>query len=191
MRVVGGVAQLRNCKENDNLRISIGERCAMPRLRNRRRERFAIEIAAMTPLARAYTEAGFKGGPCARPNASKLCRDPQVAARINELRDEFKERAEIHAEYLQRLLLPLAEANIVDFYEKGPDGKPCWRAVSDLPRELASAIAAVEYDENGVVKALTFHNKISAATTLLRSVGGLVDRAEVSGTKTGCRSLNE
>jgi hypothetical protein len=89
----------------------------MPALKNRRRERFALEIASMTPYARAYAEAGFKDSPWAAYNANKLAHDPAVAARIEELRTEFAGRSQIHAEYIQRQLLPLVEANPQDLFE--------------------------------------------------------------------------
>ena len=147
----------------------------MPQLKNRRRERFAIEIAAMTPYDRAYVAAGYKDTPWARYNASRLAHEPEVAERIDELRAAFSERSQIHAEYLQRLLLPIAEANLKDCYTLGPDGKECPRPISELPRALAAAIAKVDHDDAGAVKAIAMHGKIAALTVLLRSVGGLKD----------------
>jgi phage terminase small subunit len=94
----------------------------MPALRNQRHERFAVEVAAMTPLDRAYVAAGHRET-SAKYNASRLANHPKVAARINELGREFAMRSGIHAEYLQRLLLPLAEANVQDLYIVGPDGQ--------------------------------------------------------------------
>jgi hypothetical protein len=51
----------------------------MARLRNTRHERFAREVAALTPLGTAYREAGFGGDPrWHRYNASKLANTPTV-----------------------------------------------------------------------------------------------------------------
>ena len=152
----------------------------MPQLKNRRRERFAVEIAAMTPYDRAYVAAGYKDTPWARYNASRLAHEPEVAERINELRAAFSERSQIHAEYLQRLLLPIAEANLKDCYTLGPDGKECLRPITELPRALTSAIAKVDHDETGAVKSISLHGKIAALTVLLRSVGGLLERHDHS-----------
>jgi hypothetical protein len=94
---------------------------------------------------------------------------------MTELRAAFSERSQIHAEYLQRLLLPIAEANLKDCYTLGPDGKECPRPISELPRALAAAIAKVDHDDAGAVKGIAMHGKIAALTVLLRSVGGLKD----------------
>jgi hypothetical protein len=83
--------------------------------------------------------------------------------------------------YLQRLLLPIAEANLKDCYTRGPDGKECLRPISELPRAVAAAIAKVDHDDSGAVKGITMHGKIAALTVLLRSVGGLLERHHHSG----------
>src|SRR6266702_7869597 len=113
----------RNCATNSDsapcctLNISSGggfnraaKKATMPRLKNRKREHFAVEVASMTPPDRAYLLAGFKDSKWSPYNASKLANAPAVAARIAELQREFAERAQLHVEYLQRLLLPLVEA---------------------------------------------------------------------------------
>ena len=157
----------------------------MPKLKSRKREMFAIEVAAMTPLAQAYTSAGYKDSPWARYNASKLAHVPQVAKRIDELMTEFSDRSGIRAEYLQRRMLPLLEANAVDFYEtvKDPAGNKVYRlrALTDLPRDLQAAIKAIDIDETGRPTKIVLHDKVSVGTTLLRSVGGLTDKAEIGG----------
>src|SRR5437588_220448 len=92
-------------------------RPVMPRLSNRKHEAFAREVAAMTPLPRAYAAAGFAGNPKWHPyNASKLVHKPHVRARIDELCAQFAEMSGIHAEYIQRKLLPLIEANAADLF---------------------------------------------------------------------------
>jgi hypothetical protein len=85
----------------------------MPKLKNRKREHFAVEVASMAPLDRAYVLAGYRDTPWARYNASKLAHVAEVAARIDELQAEFSVRSGIHAEYIQRKL----EANPKDLYE--------------------------------------------------------------------------
>ena len=47
--------------------------------------------------------------PWARPNGSRLAHEPEVAAWIEELRGEFRKSAALSVEYLQALLLPVAE----------------------------------------------------------------------------------
>ncbi len=159
----------------------------MAKLKNRKREMFAIEIAAMTPLDRAYVAAGYSDTPWARYNASKLTHVPEVTARIDELQREFSDRAGIQAAYIQRKLLPIVEANTQDLFEPILDGNgkkigDKLRAVSDLPRDLAAAVSKIKVDpESGAVVEITLANKTEAGTILLRSVGGLVDRRELTG----------
>ena len=89
----------------------------MPALKYRE-ELFAHEVAAFTPPDRAYLAAGFKSQPeFARGNACRLLRKPEVAKRIDELREDFRSRCALHVEYLQELLLPIVEANPLDYFK--------------------------------------------------------------------------
>ncbi|RXH31998.1 terminase small subunit [Bradyrhizobium zhanjiangense] len=145
----------------------------MGKLRNPKREMFAVEVAAMTPVDRAYLAAGYRSKPkWARPNGSKLAAVPEVAARISELRREFTASCALSVEYLQRQLLPAAEANVADFLSD--DGKV--KALSALPREQTAAIAAVKFHENGAISELKLIPKEAAVNTLLRSVGAIVEQ---------------
>jgi hypothetical protein len=74
----------------------------MPALKNQQLEFFAREIAAMTPVDSAYVAAGFKASLLNWHDGNTLTHHPAVAARIEELRAEFRERALLHAEYLQQ-----------------------------------------------------------------------------------------
>jgi hypothetical protein len=157
----------------------------MPKLKSRKRETFAIEVAAMTPLDRAYVLAGYRDSPWARYNASKLAHVLEVAERVAELQAEFADRSGIHLEYLQRKLLPVVEANPQDLFEAVDDGnggkRDKLRPVSAMRRDLAAAIQKIKIDpETGAVTDVTFWNKIEAGSVLLRSVGGLIDRLEVT-----------
>jgi hypothetical protein len=156
----------------------------MPRLKNRKRERFAIEVASMTPPDRAYLSAGFKNSTWAPYNARKLANTPAVAARIAELQREFADRAQLHVEYLQRLLLPLVEANPQDLFTATSDAtgrrREILRPITELPRALAAAIQRIKLDpETGAVAHIDFYNKVEAGSALLRSIGGLVDRMQI------------
>lgn len=150
----------------------------MPALRNRRRERFALEIATMTPYDRAYVAAGFSDTPWAKYNANRLAHDPAVAARIAELREQFAEKNQLHAEYLQRKLLPIVEANVQDLYTivPNPDGttREVLKSIAAMPRDLAAAIKKIKCDpETGAVTEIDFHGKVEAGNVLLRSVGAI------------------
>jgi hypothetical protein len=84
-----------------------------------REELFAHEVAAFTPPDRAYLLAGFKSRPeFARANACRLLRKAAVVRRIDELRAEFRERCALNVEYLQALLLPIVECNVLDCFEQ-------------------------------------------------------------------------
>jgi Terminase small subunit len=155
------------------------------RLRNTRHERFAREVAALTPLATAYREAGFGGDPRWHPfNANKLANKPPVRARIDELRLEFEKMSSIHVDYVRHQLLRIIEADPRDLYEPDPDDptgkRQKLRSISDLPRHLTSAIARLKIDpETGEPIDVTFVGKNEAAATLLRSLpGGSIERHE-------------
>lgn len=132
----------------------------------------------MTPVDRAYILAGYRDTQWARPNGSRLAHEPSVAKRIEELRDEFKASAGLSVEYLQRLLLPTAEANMLDFFEF-KDGRPVLKKLEDLKREQGAAVAAVKVGNDGTI-AVKLHNKNEAVNALLRSIGGVVDRLEIT-----------
>jgi phage terminase small subunit len=125
----------------------------------------------MTPLDRAYVLAGYLHRQWARPNGSRLAHQPQVAKRIQELRDEFRVSAALSVEYLQRLLLPVAEANVLDFF-KTVNGRLVPKHLSELKRDHTAALAAIKVEEGGTVD-LKFHNKNEAINVLLRSIGGI------------------
>jgi phage terminase small subunit len=120
--------------------------------------------------------AGYRDSPWARPNGSRLAHEPEVAARIEELRSEFCKSAALSVEYLQALLLPVAEANVLDFF-KIENGDIVPKPVSELKREHTAALAAIKMDSDGTVE-LKFHNKTEAVNVLLRSIGAMVERHE-------------
>ena len=85
-----------------------------------REELFAHEVAAFTPPAKAYIAAGFSSRPeFARSHACRLLRKQEVAKRVDELRAEYCERCALQVEYLQELLLPIVEANVLRADECG------------------------------------------------------------------------
>ncbi len=151
----------------------------MAALKNIRREAFANEVATMTPVDRAYVLAGFKDGRNARSNGSRMAHDPEVEARINELRAEFRREAWLHVEYLQRLLLPVAEAKISDYYVRDSKmGKLRLKAPDELTPDQARAVSEVAFEDGAPVK-LKLHGKTDATRTLLQSIGVAIDRQAV------------
>jgi hypothetical protein len=145
----------------------------MGKLRNPRRERFAVEVASMAPVDRAYLAAGFRSKPeWSRPNGSKLAHIPEVAARIAELRKEFTASCQLSVEYLQAKLLPAAEANVVDFFAN--DGK--LKSIHSITRDQGAAISSIKFHEDGTVAELKLVPKEAAVSTLLKSVGAIVEQ---------------
>jgi len=160
----------------------------MSRLRNTRHERFAREVAALSPLATAYREAGFGGDPRWHPfNASKLANKPRVRARIDQLRLEFEKMSAIHVDYVRHQLLRIVEADPKDLYERDPDDplgkKHRLRPISELPAHVAKAISRVRIDpDTGLPVDIQFASKCEASATLLRSLpGGAIERRELTG----------
>jgi hypothetical protein len=132
----------------------------MPRLKSLRRERFATEVASMTPYASAYVASGYADSPWAAYNANKLAHVPEVAGRIRELQAEFQARAGIKLEYLQAQLLRIVEA----------------RPHAD-PKRLHEVATKLTFDEDGKQRAAEV-NRMDAIVALIRSIGGFTDRVE-------------
>jgi hypothetical protein len=161
----------------------------MPRLRSSKHERFAHAVAALTPLGTAYREAGFRGDERWHPyNASKLANKPEMKARIEELRLQFERTcahgAVVHADYVRLQLLPLIETDGRELYEPDPENpsKVRLRPIESLPPHVAKAITRIKIDaETGRPVEIVLASKIEAAGTLLRSIGGFVDKHELSG----------
>lgn len=204
-RVQGACSRDRRAKNRSEIgsnRLICGTRIAGParenifylsvdvmgqRLRNTRHERFAREVAALTPYGTAYREAGFGGDPRWHPfNASKLANKPAVKARIEELRAEFEHMSAIHVDYVRHQLLRTIEADMRDLYESDPSDptgkRRRLRAISELPRHLTGAITKLKISpETGEPVEIVLGDKNAAAATLLRSLpGGSVERHELS-----------
>ena len=148
----------------------------MARLRNPRRELFAIDVASGTPLDRAYVAAGFKGGRWARPNASKLAHQPEVGVRIGELQQQYALQGGLQAAYIQAKLLPLIEADIRQLFEKDQNGKPRLRNLTELPDGIAASLSSVKVDKDGEIHEFKLANKTDAARTLLQSIGAIIEQ---------------
>jgi Terminase small subunit len=115
--------------------------------------------------------AGYRDTPWARYNASKLAHVPEVAARIDELQTEFSDRSGIHAEYIQRKLLPLIESDPRKLFETTDDGSgnkfERLKTVSALPSGLAAVIQKIRFDpKTGAVTGIDLHNKNETGSTL-------------------------
>jgi len=149
----------------------------MARLRNPKRELFAIEVASGTPLDRAYSAAGYKGGKWARPNGAKLAQHPGVAQRIGELQQQYALQGGLQVAYIQAKLLPLIEADIRELFAKDQDGKSRLRNLTELPDGIAASLSSVKLDKDGEIHEFKLANKTDAARTLLQSIGAIIEHA--------------
>jgi terminase small subunit-like protein len=148
----------------------------MARLRNPKRELFAIEVASGTPLDRAYAAAGYKGGKWARPNGAKLAQNPKVAQRIGELQQHYALQGGLQAAYIQAKLLPLIEADVRQLFEKDQNGKSRLRNLTELPDGIAASLSSVKVDKDGEIHEFKLANKTDAARTLLQSIGAIIEQ---------------
>jgi hypothetical protein len=123
----------------------------------------------------ACLAAGYASKPeFARGNGCKLLRDPEVSARIDELRAEFRERCALQLEYIQALLLPIVEANVLDLFEREPQarrGIVKFKDLDRLRRDQGLAIANIKLNEQGAIEDVKFHVKVEAARVLLATLG--------------------
>jgi hypothetical protein len=81
-------------------------------LKNRKREAFARDVAALVPYEDAYRNN--IASPTANPrwlkfNGAKLAQDPEVAGRIAELKEQFAIAAGISVEFVQARLLQIID----------------------------------------------------------------------------------
>jgi hypothetical protein len=130
----------------------------MGKLRNPKYEIFAREIAAGTDGARAYVMAGFASH---RANHFRLTRQPNVAARIAEIRRE-REQAALAARVPVSEILANLDARgldrVVDFFDRNEAGilSPC--DLRTIPIEVSMALLRFLGDALGIaieVKAST------------------------------------
>lgn len=160
----------------------------MPVLSDPQKEAFARELAEQylkvpppkRPEYEAYTRAGYRPH---HGNPGRMARKPDVAARVQELLSEYREYADIRPAKALVRVDRIADATLPEFYEEiedfAPDGSGRLIKVArlkdptKLPRRLAEAISEIEYHEDGSVKRIKLHDKMSANTLILRHFGGL------------------
>lgn len=140
----------------------------MSALRNPRWEKFAQLRAERVPRRDAYMQAGFIPEP---GNAKRLEQRQPVSKRIRELIDEAVAYTTVNRVRIVEELARIGLANVVDLYE--PDGKTL-KNITRLPRHLTAALAGLDFDTEGRLRA-KLHDKTGALTTLLKHLGGLPD----------------
>lgn len=149
----------------------------MAALYNIRHEQFALEVAEGRTLLEAYKTAGYAPEP---GNAKRLRKRAEVRARIDELRREAAEFANVRRVRVVLEVDRVGRANMRDYYEAELDettgkltGRMKLRSLLELPREMTAAIAEVEFDERGQPAKIKLHDKNQANFTLLKYLGGL------------------
>lgn len=148
-------------------------------LRDRRYERFCLELAELKPQGDAYAAAGFSPDPS---NAAKLVKRPEIIARIRELQDELVEFSNIRRERIVCEIDRVGRARIGDYYERvrvkdEATGKT--RTVTrlkdplKLTAEQQAAVQSIEVDPKTGEQKIKLHDRTAANHTLLRYLGGL------------------
>jgi phage terminase small subunit len=156
----------------------------MPALENVKHEAFALEYAEGRTLLEAHKAAGYVPD---AGNAKRLRKRPEVRARIQELRQEAAEFANVRRVRVVLEVDRVGRANMRDYYERVVDakgqperdecgrltGRMRLRSILDLPRELTAAIQEVEFGDDGQPIKLKLHDRNQANFTLLKYLGGL------------------
>lgn len=150
---------------------------AMPQLKNRRHELFAVELATGAPLLSAFLAAGYRDSYSARYNASRLRNTPAVRTRVDELLTEFGERSLVQKDWVLSQLIPIVEGNIKELFEvrAGASGQMTLklRPLSELSSRTTAAISRIKVDEEGRPVEVWLHNKTETANVLLRGIGAI------------------
>jgi len=147
----------------------------MPACRDPQHERFARELSeeylkippSRTPIFEAFKRAGFAPH---KGNATRLSKNPEIKARVQELLEEYREYVDIRPVKALVRVDRVADAKLPDFYE---DDGLTLKNIKTLPPRLAEAIAEVEFNENGTVKKLKLHDKNQANFALVKHFGGM------------------
>jgi len=172
----------------------------MPGLKNPKHERFCQEIAKGTSHAKAWIAAGYQtNANAASVSATRMLKQPSIAARVNEL---LERKAEIEIEATERALektgitkaavleelAKIGFANMLDYIQPQADGY-AYVDLSKLTREQAAAIQEVvveEYKEGRGedardVKRVKFKlaDKKGALVDIGKHLGMFIDRQEV------------
>lgn len=158
-----------------------------------RMQRFAEEYIIDLNGAAAAQRAGYAGSVAVRAvQASRLLRNPNVAARIQELREKQAARTGVTADQVIRELANLALCDIGQAFRADGSLKP----LSEMPEEVRRAISAVEVetrtetedeDEVAIVqtKKVKFWSKNDALHQLGQHLGLFVQRLKIEDTPTG------
>ena len=178
----------------------------MPVLDNPRWERFALKYAAGVDSAEAYIAAGYtaKSRISQQQGARRLCRRPEVAARVREIRDEVAKgtvakvvgwlaeplmgKTEVLARLQAMARLDLRKLVTWSGAKVAADGTVslsrknyvAFLKSSEIDAATASAIAEVTQAKDGTVR-IKPHDKQAALRDYARLQGWLSEKHELTG----------
>jgi Terminase small subunit len=137
----------------------------MPALRNPVHESMCRDVAGGMSREAAWRSAGFGSR-----NSTRFFKRPEVAARVEELREEFNKGSAISLAYLQERLLAFTTADIGNYLEKRPySDKLRVKDLTALPPELRACVSKVTIDRNGTLN-FELHDKTKAIAELIKTV---------------------
>lgn len=172
-------------------------------LKNARHEAFCIAYVGHGNATRAYLEAGYSERGAAQ-SSHALLRNPDVTARVDNLRRSKWKALHMGTDELLAILAGQARFNMADIVHVTPQGEP-YIDLNKATREDMAALTEVtiedftdgrEVDEEGnVIKRdvrrvkVKAPNKIAAASLLAKNLGLLKDQVEVKISGTFAESM--
>jgi len=156
-------------------------------------------ILALTPkeeaFALAYAESGkvYESYMKVTPNSkasrkvgqvrgSELLRKPQVAARVQEIRDE--QVSQLHDRFFvtkERILQELSRVGFMNIREiVDARGELKVKSLDDLTDDQTACIASIHQTTNGALK-VTFADKMRALEAMGKHLGMFTEKVEVTG----------
>lgn len=120
-----------------------------------REKRFAQCYMKTLNATQAYIDAGYKvkSRECARKNASRLMKHPEVRQYISEGLERVRKLSEVEASRMVELLFIVANTSPADFADiKEVDGRQqvVWKRLEDMDSETKKAIALIKNTKEGV-----------------------------------------
>ncbi len=114
----------------------------------------------------AAIRAGYAGGASAEVTASRLLKNPKIAAEIGKARDRLFRRHEVNADRVLREIAAIAYFDPADLF----DEKGALLPVRRMPERGRRAIAAVHF-KDGAPRTLRFRGKMEALSILVEHLG--------------------
>lgn len=163
----------------------------MPALRNPQREAFALCIARGGEITKSYAEVypghGCKSTDVLKVKASRLHLQPEIQARIAEMKEALAVRTTITQQRVLEELAKIGFANAGDMIELTEDGKTTVD-ISKLTKDQKAAIAEIQIDTSPDGKQrvkVKLHDKRAALMDIGKHLGMFREKIEVSGPNGG------